>query len=165
MNELLRYRNIIIAVVIAAVFSLIIYSIYVHYSEQLDELKAKRLELQKGKETIARWGILQQRYGELNRWLLRGDTARFKQFVEEKARLSDIYMTSLNLGREDKDFYWKVSIDFEANCFYRDLIKFARLLEEKKVKIVSAVIGKQSGRAQMSEGIALRGRLEGIVVK
>jgi len=165
MNELLRYRNIIIAVVITAVFSLIIYSIYDHYTGQLDVLKAKRLELKKGRETLARWQAVQNRYVSLGQKLLRGDTAMFKRFIEEKARLSDIYITSLNMGREDKGFYWKVSIDFVATCFYRDLIKFAQLLEEKKVTITSIILDAKSQRGEIEESIVLRGRLEGIVIK
>ena len=88
-----------------------------------------------------------------------------EQFVEEKARASDIYITSLNMAQEDKGFYWKVTIDFEANCFFRDLVKFARLLEEKKVKIVSAAIGKKVTQNKTEEGIVFKGKVEGIVIK
>lgn len=164
MNEILRYRNIIIGVLIIAVFSLIIYSIYAHYTDQLQTLKAKRLELQKGSETIDRWYAIQNEYAALGRELLRGDSGVFKQFIEEKARASNIYITSLNIGQEDRGFYWKVAMDFEADCFFRDLIQFSRLLGEKKVKIVSIVINKKAMQ-EKKEGIVLRARLEGVVIK
>ena len=94
MNEILRFKNIIIALLIVVVFSLIFYHIYKHYNNTLGELENKFEVLKEGRLTLAKWESLKKEQGHLRASFLSGEPTEFKRFLEEKARDAGVYVNS-----------------------------------------------------------------------
>jgi Tfp pilus assembly protein PilE len=165
MDDILKYRNFIIALVIVAVFASISMSIYSHYTDQFKALKLRREVLENGRRTIKRWNEAQKRRGQLSKIFLADDPAVFKQFVVQKAQASDIYVGAVNMSHKDEDSHWLVSLVMEAKCFYRDFIAFLGELEERKVAVESLAL-TNSDRPGGDDGrVNVRITLEGIVLK
>ena len=170
MNQLLRYKNILLGALIIAVFSIIINNIYTHYSWELSKMEDKRKELEDGKLTIAQWEKLGKERKGLKSTFFSNDPGVFKQFVEEKARDTDVNISSIRIDPKDEKFFWTVKISLDAVCYYKNLTDFIKLLEDKKVKIrnlalISNYRRTQRGDVMYDSRVKVTASLEGIIIK
>ena len=170
MNQLLRYKNILLGALIIAVFSIIINNIYTHYSWELSKMEDKRKELEDGKLTIAQWEKLGKERKGLKSTFFSNDPGVFKQFVEEKARDTDVNISAIRIEPKDEDFFWTVTIGLDAICYYKNLTDFIKLLEDKKVKISSLALitnyrRSPSKNTSYDSRIKITASLEGIIIK
>ena len=159
MNNILRYKNIIVAVIIVIVFFILIRNRWSKYSQEVKSLKAKEVQLQKGKETIDKWNKLSREYVQKRRAFLEKETSAFKKYIEENAQRSGVDISSLKVSNADKGFYWESRMNFNAVCSYPDLVKFTRAFEEKNIGVESIAITRSGG------GISITAALKGFVLK
>ncbi len=165
MNELLRYKNILVAAVIIGVFGVIIYSIYSHYTSQLNDINAQFAELAQGRQTIAKWDALERQYRELGQVFLSKDVTLFKQYMEEKAQATDIPIESLSMSREDQGYYWKASIRLQGICTYKNFVEFLKLLEEKKILLEQITLEGVEESGGLGSRVRIEASFQGVILK
>jgi hypothetical protein len=159
MNELLRYKNIIIGAIIIAVFFFVGKNLNANYNTKKEEIRLKENTIEEGRNTIIRWNKLEQEYKILSKPFFRNDTLSLKTLVEEKAQDNQIDISSLTIRSIDKDFYWEAIVKINFSCPYTNYKKFISSLEEKSIEI---------NRIRMSyskDGLKTEAELRGIVLK
>ncbi len=164
MDEILKYRNIIIAVILIAVFVTLNYSIFSHYTEELAKLDQRTKELEDGRETLKRWEVVKKDRKEIAKMFLSGDTSVLKTFIEESARENNIMINSVNVSRQDKDYYWIAELVLEARGYYRDFVEFISLMESRKVSIDTLSVLSGS-RDEDDAELVIRCALSGVVIE
>ena len=157
MNEVLRFKNIIIAFIIVGVFSIINYSIFTYYRQQFDMLDAKQQQLENGKATIRKWQALEKQYQDFDSVFLVRDVAIFKRFVEAQAQESGVFVVALNTANEDKGFYWEARITLDATASYRDFVEFVELLERRKIGTDGLTLSTRPDKDEVNIQATLRG--------
>ena len=155
------YKNIIAGLTIIIVFIIVIRSIFSHYSLQKEEAAAKIRESEKKELIIERWEKLKRNGDEMDNVFLAEDTLLFKKVVEEKAKASNINITSIKTSTIEKDFYWETIMQLNIACAYNDFITFARGIEEKSIAIERAKIS----RSEWGSGIEVNLSLRGVILK
>ncbi len=159
MNELLRFKNIIIAVAVVAIFAFVGKNINDNYNTKKEDIRLKENVLKEGEITINKWVKLDQEYKVLAAPLFTGDTLALKTLVEQKAQDNGVEISSLTIRTIDKDFYWEAIVKVNFSCPYNNFKNFIRSLEEKSVEV---------DRLRMNyskDGLKTEAELKGIVLK
>lgn len=159
MNELLRYKNVILFLVIIIVFVIVGKNINDHYTQQKLDLEVKEAELQQGKKTMQRWENLGGEYSRITLPFFKGDVLPLKTLVEEKAKDNEVEIVSLSVRTTDEDFYWVATIKVNFVCPYMNFLRFIDSLEEKSIAIKTIRIKESEGQVEVNAD------LEGIVLK
>ncbi|MFH1505129.1 MAG: hypothetical protein ABIH08_07085 [Candidatus Omnitrophota bacterium] len=159
MKEILRYRNLILGLIIILTFGILLRSIFSHYSLEKEKLKLKQKIAQESKNTAKSWENLKQKYEGLKFNFLRGDTLAFKKIVEEKAQSAGIDIASLSISRLDKEYYWEAEMELEIVCFYKDFQEFIASLEEKNIEIERLKI------TNCDRNVRVNASLKGVIIK
>jgi hypothetical protein len=165
MDDILKYRNILIAVFIVAVFCTLNYSIFSHYTEEFVKLDKKIEELKEGKVTIVQWESFKKAHQALMTVFLSGDPAGFKIFAEAHARDSNIQISSINMSRKDEKYYWLAELIFEASGYYRDFVDFIELMERKKISMTTITLTNEGRNAGDDGELYIRCALSGVIIK
>ena len=156
-----HYKNLLIGIVIIAIFAVLVQGVLSHYSLQRDEITAKIRELEEGELTILRWARLSSDAKKLEESFLTKDTLFFKKFVEERANFFGIRITSLKTSNIETDFCWETTMNLGMTCSYSDFIKFIEAIETKSV--VAEKIKITGGQNVRDEKIDLT--LKGFILK
>lgn len=154
MKGLLRYKNIVISLIIIVVFIFVIRGVVSKYFFTLNDLKTKMSNLEKGKLLIERWNIASLYYDKLSESFFSKDPGLFKTFVEQQSKKHDINVSYLSPSRRNEDFYINASMNLRASTnSYANIISFVRSLEEKRIIIETLRIrgeAKNTRSAEMS---------------
>ena len=65
MKELLRYKNILLSIIIIVVFIFVIKGLWTRHSSVIADLKIKTSDLEKGKLLIEKWNEVSTEYDKL----------------------------------------------------------------------------------------------------
>jgi len=160
MGVILKYKNIIIALIIIVVFAVVINNINSHYILQREQLKAKERELQNGKKTINKWNRLQGEFKKLSGKFFSKETLLLKKFVEKEAQDQKVEIISLNVSKVDKGFYWESLLRLSVVCPYDNLLRLINALEDKSIGIEGMRIEHSAQNV-----IKINATLKGIVIK
>jgi len=151
----LRYKNLIAFLVIVGIFIFAIRFILGYYSTEKIKLKKTAKKLASTREEIYTWQKTKKNYKELSEAFFKKDTLFFKKFVEESARKAEVSIDSLRSSREDKGFYWKISMHLTLGCSYEEFTKFLEFIETKSVAVESVKLNKEDEK--MNINVALKG--------
>jgi len=129
-----NYKTLLVAIVIIAISFFVMKGMIHNYSVQIDSLKEKLAELDKGRELIDRWEMVSRQYEFLAKNFFAKDPAIFKQLVERQAQQVGINLGTLTPTKKEESFYWVAAINLKcyANS-YENILSFVRGLEEKGV--------------------------------
>ena len=155
------YKNIIAGLAIIIVFCMVVRGMFSHYSLQKEGVAAKTRESEERELIIKRWERLKRDKDEMSKVFLTEDTLLFKKIVEEKAKASNISISSIKTSNMEKDFYWETIMQLSVTCAYNDIISFARGIEEKSIVIEKAEIFRGKG----GNGIEVKLKLKGVTLK
>ncbi|MDP2922617.1 MAG: hypothetical protein Q8O30_02705 [Candidatus Omnitrophota bacterium] len=134
MKDILRYKNVIAAVVVIIIFIFVIKSTIEKHYAVMKILEAQKLELENGKKLINNWQETNRQIRELADKFFAKDTSQFKTFVEQQAQSSGITVNSLVPSKQKKDFYLEVTISIKGTPgAYEDIVKFIKSLEDKNI--------------------------------
>lgn len=159
MNEILRYKNVLVAIAIVLVFWMSFRNILSKHSLAQQALETKREEFEEGKKVIKKWERLVSEHEKLKKGFLQKNILSFKKFVEEQAQLSGIDISSLSVSHKDKGQYWQVTMHIRAISFYKQFVNFLRAVEKKRIEVVQIKILDRYGEISMDM------RLRGVVLK
>jgi IS605 OrfB family transposase len=133
-KELLRYKNILLSIIIIVVFIFVIKGLWTRHSLVIADLKAKTSDLEKGKILIEKWNEVSNEYDKLKENFSMKDEVAFKKFLEEKTKSYGINVTYLSPARKQEDFYSEMSFNIRATSeSYATIVNFLNALEEKRV--------------------------------
>jgi Tfp pilus assembly protein PilW len=133
-KELLRYKNILLSIIIIVVFIFVIKGLWTSHSLVIADLRTKTSDLEKGKLLIEKWYEVSTEYDKLKENFSMKDEAAFKKFLEEKTKSYGINVTYLSPIRKQEDFYSEMSFNIRATSeSYATIVNFLNALEEKKV--------------------------------
>ena len=136
MKDLLRYKNILLSIIIIAVFIFVIKGLWTRHSLVIADLKTKASDLEKGKLLIEKWNEVSNEYDRLKDGFSIKDQVSFKKFLEEKTKSYGVNVTYLSPSRKQEDFYSEMSFNVKAiSDSYATIVSFVSALEEKKVII------------------------------
>lgn len=135
MNDILRYKNILISALIIFIFWTVFNNILKKNSNQSRILKRQEKILTEGEENIKKWEDLNTEYSRLQTEFLRGDILNFKKFVEESAEKFKFKISSLNVSHTDKGTYWEVSLQLRSSSRYKNFVSFLKAIETKKIQV------------------------------
>lgn len=136
MKEFLRYKNILISIIIVVVFIFVIKGLWERHSSVIAELKNKAGDLEKNELLIEKWNKASSEYDNLKDNVFMKDQVSFKKFLEEKTKSYGINVTYLSPTRKQEDFYSEMSFNIKAiSDSYATIVNFLNALEEKKVII------------------------------
>jgi hypothetical protein len=135
-KDLLRYKNILLSIIIVVVFIFVIKGLWERHSAVIEGLKQKMAELEKGRGLIEKWDQVSGEYDKLKESFSMKDQASFKKFLEETTKSVGINVTYLSPSRKQEDFYSEMSFNMKAAPdSYETVVKFISALEEKKVLV------------------------------
>lgn len=136
MKEILRYKNILLSIIIVVVFIFITKGLWAGHSLLIEDLKKKMSDLESGKLLIERWNVANNECNKLKEGLAIKDEVSFKKFLEEKTKNSGINVTYLSPTRKQEDFYSEISFNLRATSdSYATVVNFLNALEEKGVSL------------------------------
>ena len=157
MDYILRYKNIIIAVVIIFAFYLIVGEITSHFDSVKVEIKEQSRELDKGEEAIGKWKIARKELEDLKKVFLNEDALIFKRFIENNAQEVGVRITSFKTSRLEKELYWILSTHLRITGEYKDFIDFINIIERKSVEIEKISINRGKEEKTIIAEFDLRG--------
>ena len=160
MKEILKYKNIVAAVIIVIIFALVINKLSGHYTLEKQKIAEKREVLEKGKKTLEEWQGLNTAYKREASNFFSKDASIFKTFVEQKAQGNKLGITSLSVSKADEDFYWQATTKISFTCTYDRLIGFIGDLEKKNVEIARMKV-----KTSEKDKVNVDADLKGIVLK
>ncbi|MDD5194472.1 MAG: hypothetical protein PHQ96_02200 [Candidatus Omnitrophica bacterium] len=155
MGSLGKYKNLIITIVVIALFAWVMKGLYADYISKKAVLEEKRAQIAKEKELIVRWGAATDAYNKAAQKFFQKDPAIFKRFVEDSAQNNNIVISSLSTSRSDEGIFVNVRLNLKARSSYRGLLKFVKELESKNVSIERISIHKAQG-SSIDEDIVVK---------
>ncbi|MCM8823142.1 MAG: type 4a pilus biogenesis protein PilO [Candidatus Omnitrophica bacterium] len=130
MKDLLKYINIIIALLIILVFGFIAEKIYSYYSFKDSQLKNKDKEIQEKQDLRTKIEEMDIEFNRLENNLIKEDTFGFKVLLDNIGERASVTIDSFRpLGLKDYDVYREIRVEIGVNSDYRGLSKFINLLE------------------------------------
>ena len=152
MKSILRYKSIVISLVIIMAFIFMTKSVISKYSFKLNGLKTEMSDLEKGKLLIERWNAAALYYDKLAESFFSKDPSLFKTFVDQQSRKYNINVSSLNPSRGQEDFYIDSSLSLRASAdSYASIVSFTKSLEEKKIIIETLRIRNEANNRRSVE--------------
>lgn len=134
MKDILRYKNVLLSILIVVVFFFILKGLWERHSLVIEDLKKKTSDLEKGRLLIEKWNMVSGEYDRLKEGFAMKGEGSFKKFLEEKTKDYGINVTYLSPSRKQEDFYSEVSFNLRANSdLYETIVSFIKSLEEKRV--------------------------------
>lgn len=156
MKNILRYKNIVISIVIIIVFIFVTKNIVSKYFSTIESLKTKMSDLEKGKLSIERWNIATLYYDKLAEAFFSKDPSLFKTFVDQQSKKYNINISYLSPSRRQEDFYLDSSLNLRAFAdSYANIVNFVKSLEEKKI-IIETLRIKNGDKNKRSVEMSLR---------
>lgn len=159
MNDILRFKNILISVLIVFIFWMVINNILKKNSQDKLLLGIQEKTLAEGEKTIKKWQTLSIEYSKMQGKFLQKDILFFKKFVEESAKNFEIDIKSLNVSHSDKGEYWEAALQLRSASSYKNFVGFLKAIEKKRVQVESIRIAEGYGDVRTDL------RLKGIVYK
>lgn len=159
MNEILRYKNVLVGIAIVLVFWMAFRNILSKYSLAQKALETKREEFEEGKKVIKKWERLVREHEGLKKGFLQKNILSFKKFIEEQAQLSGMDISSLSVSHKDEGRYWQVAMQIRAVSSYNQFVNFLRAVEKKRIGVAQIKILDRYGEISMDM------RLRGAVLK
>jgi hypothetical protein len=135
-KDILRYKNILLSIIIIAVSIFVIKGLWTKHSLIIKDLEKKMSDVEKGKLLIEKWNKVSNEYDGLKKNFFMKDQEFFKNFLEEKTKNYGINVTYLSPTRKQENFYSEMSFSLRATSeSYATIVNFLNALEEKKVII------------------------------
>ncbi|MBP7088078.1 MAG: hypothetical protein KBB01_02125 [Candidatus Omnitrophica bacterium] len=157
MNLILRYKNIVISLILIFIFYLIVKEIISHFDAIKLEIKGHSEELEKGGEAINRWKIFQKQYQELKMIFLDEDALVFKRFIEKNAQEAGVRIISFKTSRSEKELYWVLSTHLQIAGNYDNFLTFINAVEHKSIEIEKITINKGQEEKSILVSLDLKG--------
>jgi len=153
MNNLLQYKNQIIAAVIVFVFFFIAKGMIADYSSKTKALDQKRSELLQQKRAVERYDSVSSEYDSLIEKFARSDSRPLRLRVDELARKYNITINKSAPAREDKQIYIEVGVNLALAGSYKGLAQFLSSVEDAGMFIDNIKISYDPAQGDPDNGV------------
>lgn len=157
MNFILRYKNIVITLILIFIFYLIVKEIISHFDTIRTGIKEYSQDLEKGEEAINRWKVFQKQQQELKIIFLDEDPLVFKRFIEKNAQEAGMRISSFKTSRSEKELYWVLSTHLQMIGNYENFLTFINAVEHKSIEIEKIIIAKSQEEKNIIVELDLKG--------
>ncbi len=152
MKAISRLKNVIITLAIIVTFVIVINKMVSGYMSQINALKIKMDDLEKGRLLIERWNKATLSYDKLAEGFFTKDPTEFKTFVDQQSKKYNINVSSLSPTKRNESFYINASLSLRASTDnYANLVNFIKSLEEKRVMVERLRIWNEQNNNRSAE--------------
>jgi cell division protein FtsL len=158
-KDILRYKNILAAIIIVVIFWFIGKNIIAGYNQKMQSLSEKKKEKQEYKQMADQYSKLNSQYASLAQKYFQGDEIDFKNYVEVLASEKSLQLEALRPIQKSGRFYKINKLAVDMKGLYSGFVQFIKELEENNIKIKTLTM------EQREQGIYVKLDIEVISLK
>ena len=140
MEDIIKYKNELIAGVIALVFLFIIKGSFSGYSSQMGVIDQSSQQIQQRGVLLARWNKMDKDYAKLENEVFFDSPFAFKRLIEEIARENDVSIEELKPSSVEKNGFTQAQVNLGVKAGYKDFLSFVAGLEDKNIEVKKILI-------------------------